>query len=632
MDGLADEGAGGSIVEMMRKFFLNPKWLIAFTLGAATIAVFWDVTSHPFVNYDDNYYVTDCVQVQQGLTWASLAWAFKTTTTGNWIPLAWLTHILDYQVYGLNAGGHHFNSLLIHAVNSILLYLLLNRLTGALWRSALVAVLFAVHPLSVESVAWIAERKNILCTLFWILAIWAYSWYARSPVWKRYVVTLLIFGLGLLAKSMVVTMPFVLLLLDYWPLGRVRSDRGCSSERVSSAPTATGWSARTMRRLVLEKVPFLVVAALDGIITLKAQRGFETVSSISLAIRVENALVSYFAYIEKALWPVKLAVLYPHPKSNLPGLEVGIAVAALACISVAVALVGRRVKYLGVGWMWFIGTLIPVIGIIQAGSQSMADRYAYIPLIGIFIVIAWGLNDLVERYKRFRDYVIVGAVCGIFCLVVVTRIQIGYWSSSIALWDHTALVTENNYIAYNNLGEALLTRGMTEEAAPWLYRSAQIEPDRASVQMNLGSLALSTGRVDDAVGHFKRAIELDSNSYDAYNKAGAALLRQGRLEESVPYFTMALNINPGYAPALANMGVVLDARGEFGESAGYFEGAIHSALDPGLGAELRYMYGMILAKHGEMRKAADQFRGALKLKPGYSPASEALSRIKGGNG
>src|SRR5215470_5415579 len=240
MDGLADGWAGGSIAEMMRKFFLNPMWLIVFTLGAATIAVFWDVTSHPFVNYDDNYYVTDCVQVQQGLTWASLAWAFKTTTTGNWIPLAWLTHILDYQVYGLNAGGHHFNSLLIHAVNSVLLYLLLNRLTRALWRSALVAVLFAVHPLSVESVAWIAERKNILCTSFWILAIWAYSWYARSPGWKRYVVTLLIFGLGLLAKSMVVTMPFVLLLLDYWPLGRVRGDRGCSSERVSSDPTETG--------------------------------------------------------------------------------------------------------------------------------------------------------------------------------------------------------------------------------------------------------------------------------------------------------------------------------------------------------------------------------------------------------
>jgi len=620
---------------MRNKALSEPKWLIAFALMAATVAVFWEITSHPFVNYDDNYYVTDCVQVQRGLTWASVAWAFKTTRTGNWIPLAWLTHILDYQIYGLNAGGHHFSSLLIHAFNSVLLYLLLNRLTRALWRSALVAVLFAVHPLNVESVAWISERKNILCTLFWILAIWAYSWYVRSPGWKRYVVALLIFGLGLLAKSMVVTMPFVLLLLDYWPLRRVRGDGECSTEPVGSDAAETGSCGSPggmMIRLVLEKVPFLVVAAADGIITLKAQKEFETVSSIPLAIRVENALVSYFAYIEKALWPVKLAVLYPHPRSYLPGLEVGIAVAAVACISVAVALGGRRIRYLGVGWLWFIGTLIPVIGIIQAGSQSMADRYAYIPFIGIFIVIAWGLNDLVERYKRLKDYVIVGAVCGIFTLVIVTRIQIGYWSSSIALWDHTAKVTENNYIAYNNLGEALLTRGMMEEAAPWLYKSAEIEPDHASVQMNLGSLALSTGRLDDAVGYFNRAIELDSNCYDAYNKAGAALLRKGQLDESVPYFTMALEINPGFAPALANMGVVLDARGQFGEAASYFEGAIHSALDPGLAAELRYMYGMILAKHGEMGKAADQFRGALKLKPDYFPASDALSKIRAGNG
>jgi Flp pilus assembly protein TadD len=620
---------------MRNRAFLQPKWLIALVLGAATVAVFWEVTSHPFVNYDDNYYVTDCLQVQGGLAWANLAWAFKTGITGNWIPLTWLTHILDYQMYGRNAGGHHFSNLLIHVANSVLLYLLLNRLTAAMWRSAIVAALFAMHPLNVESVAWISERKNLLCTLFWILAIWAYSWYARRPGWKRYIVILLIFGLALMAKSMVVTLPFVLLLLDYWPLGRTAGDSGPSraiGEGDDAGATRSGKRGGIKRRLVLEKVPFLLLAAADGILTVKLQQESEAVSSISFGIRVENALVSYSAYLAKTIWPARLAVLYPHPKSHLPVLEVSIAVIALVCISMAAALSRRRFKYVGVGWLWFVGTLVPVIGIIQAGSQSMADRYAYIPLIGIFIIAAWGLTDLLDRYKQARDYAIVGAVCLIFALVIVTRIQIGYWSSSVALWDHARQVTENNYIAYNNLGEALLTRGMIEEAGPWLYKSAELEPDQSNVQMNLGSLALATGRVDDAIAYFKRAIELDSRSCDAYNKAGAALLRKGLLDESVPYLTMALKLNPGFAPALANMGVVLDARGEYGEAAGYFEGAIHSALDPGLGAELRYIYGMILAKHGDLGKAAVQFRDALRLKPDYSPASEALTKIQGGNG
>src|SRR5262249_55650888 len=302
-------------------------------------------------------------QVHQGLQWETVVWAFRTTTFGNWLPLTWLTHLLDYQLYGPNAGGHHFSSLVIHVINTVLLFGLLNRLTGAIWKSGLVAALFAVHPLNVESVAWIAERKIILCTVFWLLNIWAYSWYAAKPGWKRYVVTLAVFGLGLMAKSMVVTLPFVLMLLDYWPLRRL----GRTDERTEHAIDGNGqevvWSgirAGAILRLALEKVPFVIMAAMVGVITLNLQRDLGTVSGIRFSIRAENAIVSYFAYLEKALWPAKLAVLYPHPKSFLSGFRVGIAALVLLAISVAVISAFRRYKYLGVGWLWFLGALVPV--------------------------------------------------------------------------------------------------------------------------------------------------------------------------------------------------------------------------------------------------------------------------------
>src|SRR5215813_4827013 len=362
---------------MQSKALLKSDWLVALALAAATAAVFWEVTGHPFVNYDDNLYVTDCLQVSRGLTWDNVCWAFTTTIHGNWIPLTWLSHILDYQLYGLNAGGHHLTSLLIHMLNTVLLYFLLNKLTGAMWKSALVAGLFAMHPLNVESVAWVAERKNVLCMLFWILAIWGYAWYAARPGWKRYAVALLLFGMGLMAKSMVVTLPFVLLLLDYWPLGRIAKGAESAGAQtvVANEPgvAETGSRTRMFWRLAAEKVPFLILAAIDGIVTLKLQKESGTVSEFPIGIRLENAVVSYVTYLEKVIWPARLSVLYPHPKTSLPWFEVGLAAGLVACISVAVVLGSRRFKYVGVGWLWYVGTLLPVIGIIQAGAQSMAD-------------------------------------------------------------------------------------------------------------------------------------------------------------------------------------------------------------------------------------------------------------------
>jgi Tfp pilus assembly protein PilF len=570
-----------------------------------------------------------------------VAWAFKTSTFGNWLPLAWLTHLLDYQLYGMGAGGHHFTSLLIHVINTVLLFFLLKKLTGALWQSGFVAALFAVHPLNVESVAWIAERKNILCTLFWILGIWAYSWYAARPNWKRYCWTLGVFGLGLMAKSMVVTLPFVLLLLDYWPLGRMRKLKQASeaeeglrtpgSERQSSEVSQSGAvPSRMVWGLMLEKVPFLLLAAADGIITLKLQRDFGTITRFPLGVRVENAIVSYAVYLEKMIWPSRLAVLYPHARSYLPGLKVGIAAMLLVSISVAVIRGYRRRKYLAVGWLWFLGTLVPVIGLIQAGSQSMADRYAYIPLIGIFIVVVWGLGDLIERYRRAKDPVIVGAVCAVFALVIVTRVQISYWGSSLALWQHAMEVTENNYVAYNNFGEALWSKDRYDDAAPWFFKAIEIYPSFANAQLNAGMVLVQNGQIDEGIAHFIKGVELDPGSCEGYNKLGEAFGRKGMTDEAIRCYEIALKINPTYAPALADLGIELENQGRLEEASARLEQAIECGVNSEMVSELHLRYGDVLVKKGQPSKAVDEYREALRLRPGYAPALDALSKIQEG--
>src|SRR5262245_35725214 len=624
---------------MQSKALLKSDWLVALALAAATAAVFWEVTGHPFVNYDDNLYVTDCLQVSRGLTWDNVCWAFRTTIHGNWIPLTWLTHILDYQLYGLNAGGHHLTSLLIHILNTVLLYLLLNKLTGAMWKSALVAGLFALHPLNVESVAWVAERKNVLCMLFWILAIWGYAWYAARPGWKRYAVALLLFGMGLMAKSMVVTLPFVLLLLDYWPLGRLQTvDPQPVAEADSdggSRPKASPGRGRVILGLVLEKVPLLILAIADALITIKVQvesQSVATTRGILPGMRIRNALVSYVAYLEKTVWPAKLAVFYPHPKSNLQGWRVGVALLVLACATGLVIWGWRRFRYLGVGWLWFLGTLVPVIGLIQAGAQSMADRYAYLPLVGIFVAVVWGLSELVDHYKRARDYVIVGGVCAIFALVIVTRVQLSHWSSSIDLWVHAEQVTENNYIAYNNLGEALWSQGDMELAAPWFYKSVEAYPDLSNSHLNLGMVLVHTGQLDEGIAHLSRAIELDSQSFDAYNKLGAAFGRKGQIEDAIRCFQISLIINRRFADALANLGIEFENEGKYEDASALFEKAIQCALNPDMSMRLHVVYGDLLVKQGELARAAGHYREALRLRPGYAPALQALDKIQAGGG
>ena len=439
-------------------------------LIAVTLAAFWQVRDHEFVHYDDDKYVMENPHVPTGLTRESIKWAFTATHASNWHPLTWLSHMLDCQLYGLNPRGHHVSSLLFHAANTVLLFLVLRRMTGALWKSAFVAALFAIHPLHVESVAWVAERKDVLSTLFWMLTMLAYLRYVEKPTIQRYLPVLMLFALGLMAKPMLVTLPFVLLLMDYWPLGRLDNGLSVTRDRLKRY-----WG------LVREKLPLFALTAISCVVTFLVQRhggAMPDLEWLPLDVRIANALVSYAKYIGKMLLPRHLAVLYPYPSGTLPLWQLAGAVFLLMYVSVMVFRSRQRYPYLAVGWAWYVGTLVPTIGIVQVGKQALADRYTYVPLIGLFIIIAWGVPDLVARWcvvsswRRRRILLAVSATASILALMTCTWFQVGRWRDRISLYTHALRVTSNNATIHNNLGNALLAEGKIDvlicgEVAEW---------------------------------------------------------------------------------------------------------------------------------------------------------------------
>jgi len=540
-------------------------------LTVVTIALYSPVIGHSFVVLDDSDYVTANTHIRGGLRWSTIKWAFTSTAAANWHPLTWLSHALDYQLFALNPAGHHFDSALIHAVNAVLLFLLLAWVTERVGPSLLVAALFAVHPINVESVAWVAERKNVLSTLFFFLAIGAYGWYAQKPDWRRYLLVAALFAAGLMAKPMVVTLPFVLLLLDYWPLGRIQNSPASSID----APRLA------FSRLVLEKVPLLFLSAASAWITLKAQRSGMAVRSLHqfpLVVRIENAVVAYGLYLWKMLWPARLAPLYPHPGRTLLAWQVTLS--ALFLISVtALVVIFRRKRYLPVGWFWFLGTLIPVIGLVQVGEAAMADRYAYIPLIGIFILMAFGLADLTEVKDVRLAWRVIPAVCALVALGFLTHRQIRYWGSDYDLWSHTLAVAENPF-AHDALGSALL------------------DPDLILTPDNLENLDTAQERMDEARQHFEQALEmrrrLAKQNPAAYlpdmattlNNLGNLDRLQNRADEARQHYEEALKIHrqlaqqniepypPDLAMTLNNLGTLEKSGMQVDEARQHFEGAL----------------------------------------------------------
>ena len=556
--------------------------LICLLLVATTLAVYWQVTNHEFINYDDNVYVSENPHVQSGLTGEAFSWSFTTTRAGNWHPLTWLSHILDIQLYGLSPRGHHLTSILLHIANTILLFLTLRWITESVWRSAFVAGLFALHPLHVESVAWVAERKDVLSTFFWMLTVLAYVNYARVPKSKNYLLVLAFCSLGLMAKPMLVTLPFILLLLDYWPLKRLQFKPvvGLAESKTGRA-TESGGDELPLGRLIVEKVPLFILAGISSVVTLWAQQRVGALSgleAVPLKWRIANSVLSYTSYIGKMIWPRGLAVFYPHPEDSLQIWKVVLAGLFLLIVSVVVIRLAVRFQYGLVGWLWYLITMVPVIGLVQVGEQAMADRYTYVPLIGLFIIIAWGLADFAEVNRQRRTLVVILATASLLLFTISSWKQVRLWKDSTRLFNHTLKVTANNYVAHYNLGNALALQGNLAGAMTQYNKALRIKPYHAQVHNNLGNALALQGDLAGAVAHYRESLRINPNHVEAHRNLGVALDRQGKNEEAMRYYEEALKINPDDAQSHNNMGVTLAEQGKLGEAVDHFAEAVR--IDP----------------------------------------------------
>jgi protein O-mannosyl-transferase len=593
--------------------------VLSLLLVLSTLILYNPITANPFINCDDDRYITENPYIHNGLNWESFKWALTSTEQGGfWHPLTWLSHALDIQLFHFNPAGHHFVSLLIHGLNAVLVFLLLAFATKRLGASFLVAALFAVHPLNVESVAWAAERKNVLSTFFFLAAIGAYGWYATTPNWKRYLAMASLFVCGLASKPMVVTLPFALLLLDYWPLQRLKVRE---SEEKPLAGVAKPFS---FRAAILEKLPLVLLSGLASLITFFAQKSAGATRQLSLSVRVENAIVAYATYLQKLVWPSHLTPVYPHPGDSLSALHIALSGAILLAITAWVVFSTR--KYLIVGWLWFLGTLLPTIGLIQVGDQAMADRFAYIPELGIFVVIVWAVSDLLDTRKISLAWRMIPAALVLLTLAALSHLQIAYWRSSYDLWSHAIQVTRNNFIAEDNLGGALLLMGKEEEAYPHFVVAAKINPRDPLSRGNLGTYALSHGRMEEAVTEYQAAIALTSDTgllAQTYANLGAAQRTLGDDTQAHDSFAESLRLNPNQYNAWLGLGLLAQRKGKLQEA----------ILDLSRSVELRptaqgyFQLGNALEQAGRPAEALSAFEEALKMSPDMGEAQHAVEDL-----
>jgi Flp pilus assembly protein TadD len=591
--------------------------VVCLLLAVATLALYSPAMGHPFIfNYDDDTYVINNTHVQAGLSWQTVRWALTSTESSNWHPMTWLSHALDCQLYGLNPLGHHVTSVLLHVLNVVLLFLLLARATGAPGRSLLVAALFACHPLNVESVAWIAERKNVLSTFFFLLALGAYGWYALKPSVKRYCAVAVLFVLGLASKPMVVTLPCVLLLLDFWPLRRIQGWDALSTRSLSA--TAFRVPQARLSRVVLEKLPLFALSAASGVVTIFAQRTYGAMHlELPLAVRCENATYAYAMYVWKAFCPVRLAVFYPHPGATLAVWQLGLATVFVLSVSGFVWRQRGAQPYLLTGWLWFLGTLVPVIGLIQVGEQAMADRYAYIPLIGIFVMAVWGAADLADsKQLSFRSRAKIAAIV-LVMLSIFTSDQIRYWRSAYDLWSHTVDVTKDNFSAEENLGVALLASDRSADALPHFQNAVRIRPLDPSSHLNLGGIYAETGRTQDAISEYETALPRvsDPNLLAAASETLGRLYSQvGNYSKARASYQQALRINPQNVNASEAL-----AKVEMSDA------IRHAAESPSGENYLRL--GQLLQQAGRVPEARATYQQALRLSPQLEEAKKALDSL-----
>ncbi len=625
-------------------------------LAIITAIVYWPAIGFDYVNYDDPQFITTNPHVLGGLTWENVRWAFGTGLDGNWIPLTWLSYMLDVEWFGPTATGLHLINILLHAANTVLVFLLFRQLTGAHWPSAVLAGLFGLHPLHVESVAWVAERKDVLSTLFWSLAIWSYARYAQklaagSPRWSNeYFPALIFFALGLMCKPMVVTLPFMLLLLDYWPLRRIE-------------PGEFFAHRATLTRLISEKIPFFTLAAIASALTLFVQlqvRAVEPLAIRPLGERISNALVAYARYLGKTFWPVDLTNPYPLIR-HWPWGQVLAAGALVMGLSILAMLTARKRPYGLVGWLWFLVTMIPVIGLVQVGAQSMADRYTYIPLLGVFWIVVWSATDLITRWRLPGRVVALAASLVLGACAARTHAQLDYWRDGESLFRHAIALTENNFIAFDGLGRALYNKGQLDEAVFYYLKSLEIRPrygdaltnlgdalvrldadntntnnphaqarrtgaDYANAHNTLGLGLAMNGKLDEAIPHFRKALFYDPDDMNARSNLGHAMALQGRLDEAIGQCEQVLRRSPHSPQAHNILGLALLKQGRLDEAVAHLREALQYEPDF---VEAHSHLGQALAALGQRDEAIAHFKEALRLAPNYRDAREQLNKLEG---
>ena len=598
---------------------LNERWTVAGIsafLVLITFVVFGQTLHDQFVNYDDNIHVFDNAAVKSGLTWKSVAWAFTFSRSDYWHPLDFLSHMLDTQIYGLAPAGHHLTNVLLHATGVVLLFLVLRKMTGALWRSAFVAALFAIHPLRVESVAWVSERKDMLHGIFFMLTVWAYVHYVRHS-WslKRYLAVVLLFLCGLMSKPTLMTLPFVLLLLDYWPLNRfglVRND--------AHGITLAWWQSNrpVIFRVLVEKLPlFILSAASCAQAAIGNSPAFNINKAIPETLQISNAVVSYVIYLWQMICPIRLAVMYPFPAAGLPFWEVMGALSLLVFVSAISLILRRRHPYFLVGWLWYLGMLVPMIGFIQAGNIAHADRYTYLPQIGLYIALTWAAVDLCSGRRHCR-LVLGGIATAILAaLIPLARTQAAYWQNSKSLWVHTLACTSDNYTAYYCLGNAMFDEGDMKGAIAHYQTALQINPDYPDAQNNLGNALLKTGDVDGAIAHYQKALQTGPGNAAAQNNLGNALIKKGNVDEAILHYQTALQIKPDNIEACINLGDALLKKGNLDEAIACYRKALQVEPD---NLDVHYSLGNALLQKGDLDEAIFHYRKALPARLGDAEA------------
>ena len=610
-----------------------------------TLAVFYQVASHGFIEFDDDDYITENMMVQRGISSESVLWSFKATEAHNWHPLTWLSHMLDYELYGLNPKGHHLTSLFFHLVNTFLLWVLLRRISDAPWRSLIVAALFALHPLHAESVAWASERKDVLSAFFCMLTLLAYVLYVEKPSPKTYILSLIFFCLGLMAKPMLVTVPLMLLLLDYWPLNRFalvekqrhqdsmeikskkrskkhkRTNLSAENSVSSRSPGKSNIDITKVQSLIIEKVPFFILTLASSLITVQAQQKvIKTLESYPLDARISNMFLTYFRYIGKMIWPDNLSIFYPYKKYLLTDWKVILAILGFIMITITVIKL-RKYPYLAIGWFWYVITLIPVIGIVQVGLQSMADRYTYIPLIGIFVIVAWGLSDLLSNIPKQRVVFIVATVLIVSVLAVTAWRQLKHWETSYSLYEHAVSVTKENSWAHYNLGLEQVKHGNADIALKNFEASLRIKPNQKDVLLSIGTIFAERGDRERALQYYNHALALDPDFLKAHINIGSVLLEQGAPDKAIVHFNKSQKIAPDNSDAYYLSGLAHSKIGEYRIAYELYNKALELNPDH---LKAHNSLGILLGSSGDYERSIFHFRKALDINPQFKPASQNL--------